>query len=404
MDNTNSLTRVELNKFFYYEIVKLLLNVFKKKLEFNNLKVKTLLNIANGFSSINDVVVYTAPDGLFETSDGNFISEIEYDNVCYRLVLLNTNEKFTGFCYNISFIPLNEQQADKEIKDKLLALALNNCRTYSNDIFEVEDYDEYYSINCLMLKKAEVQPKKIENIFIAPEIKEDINRFIYTFKNFRDFEFPMRYLLSGNPGLGKSEIIRAVATSCRESGTILMPKNFSGDFGLLFDLAKMFEPALLCIDDVDLFLGNRDSSYDKGALGEFLTAMDGLVKNKVFVIASTNDKTLVDFAASRPGRFDMVIDFGTFDKSFYLPLVESTTADERIISLFSNEVLYRMEQKKVTGAFIVNLVKQLKVVIEANPAFKSEDLEKMVERSFNGFYGSQLKDKSKFGFAINSQN
>lgn len=404
MENSESLTRVELNKFFYYEIVKLLLNIFKGRIILDNLTVKTLLSVAGGFKNIRDVTAFTAPDGLYETEDENFICEIEYEYTRYRLIFLSTDEKYTGNCYSISFIPIDERKADKEIKDKLLKLALNNCKTYSSGVFEVEDYDEYYSINCLIMKWTTVQPKALDEIFISTEIKEDIDRFVYTFRNFKDFDFPMRYLLSGNPGLGKSEIIRAIVHECQKTGTVLMPKNFSGDFGLLFDLARMFEPVLLCVDDIDLFLGHRDSSYNTGALGEFLTAMDGLIKNKVFVVASTNDKKLVDFAASRPGRFDMIIDFGVFDRAFYLPLIESATCDERIISLFNDEVLSRMQLKEVTGAFIVNLVKQLKVVIESNPDFKSEDLEKMIERSFNGFYGSQLKERSKFGFTLNRNN
>lgn len=404
MGNSDSLVRVELNKFFYYEIVKLLLNVFKGKLSAGGLTVKTLLSVSQDFKVVRDVSSYISDNKLYDTDDENFLCEIEFEGKPYRLIFRNIDEKYTGHCYSISFIPKDGEKGDKEIKDKLLKLSGRYCETYSPGVFEVEDYDEYYSLNCLILKKAEVQDKKLDDIFISSEIKDDVTRFIYTFKNFEDFEFPMRYLLSGKPGLGKSEIIRAVISSCMDSGTVLIPKNFTGDFGLIFDLAKQYEPALICIDDIDLFLGERENNHDKSALGEFLNAMDGLVKNKVFVIASTNDKTLVDFAASRPGRFDMVIDFGVFDGKFYLPLVESVTKDERIISLFDGEVMESMKRKEVTGAFIVNLVKQLSVVIGSNPAFTSADLEKMIDRSFRGFYGSQLRDRAKLGFVLNGND
>jgi len=115
---------------------------------------------------------------------------------------------------------------------------------------------------------------------------------------------------------------------------------------------------------------------------------------------TTNDKNLVDLAASRPGRFDEIIDFGQFEKRFYQDLICKKTNDEKIISLFDEEIFDFLEKKKVTGAYIVNLIKQLQIMSEINPEFSKEDLSSYIKRNHKGFYNNQSEKKNNFGFEL----
>ena len=57
-----------------------------------------------------------------------------------------------------------------------------------------------------------------------------------------------------------------------------------------------------------------------------------------------------------------------------------------------------MEDKKVTGAFIVNLIKQLEVLTKINSLFSKKNLIEYLNRSYKGFYKSQVEIDKSFGF------
>ncbi len=206
-------------------------------------------------------------------------------------------------------------------------------------------------------------------------------------------------MLSGKPGLGKTEVIRSVIEECSKYGNVIIPKKMHGVEWLMFEFAKLFKPAVICIDDIDLLFGKREEAYGRKTLGDFLTELDGILENKVFLIATTNDKKLVDFAASRPGRFDEVIDFGDFERRFYLNLIKQRTQDEEIINLFNEESLDYLESNKVSGAYIVNLVKQLKIIKDMDAMFSNDNLMEYLQRNYKGFYKSQIEIERNFGFA-----
>jgi hypothetical protein len=296
------------------------------------------------------------------------------------------------FSYEKNSIP------EQKIGHELLRLAFINTSTYKKGCIEISHLGDKEVISNLEVTKIEPPKSNINKIFIDENIKNDISRFIYTFKNFDKLNFPLRYLLSGKPGLGKTEIIRTVIEQCSQYGNVIIPKKMQGVEWLIFEFARLFRPAVVCIDDIDLLFGKREEGFSKKTLGTFLTELDGIFENKIFLIATTNDKKLVDIAASRPGRFDEIIDFGDFERRYYLNLINQQTQNEEIINLFSEEIFDYMESKKVTGAFIVNLIKQLKIMIDMNPSFSKDNLMEYLQRNYKGFYKTQLKEEKTFGF------
>jgi hypothetical protein len=68
-------------------------------------------------------------------------------------------------------------------------------------------------------------------------------------------------------------------------------------------------PALLVLEDVDLWCQSRHSGYG-GGLSELLQATDIAAEARILTLASTNDAATLDEAAIRTGRFDAIVGVG----------------------------------------------------------------------------------------------
>jgi len=385
----------EFNKFYFKDIFKLLVNAYEETVTVPGLKVIRLY--AYRFDGFHEAMKAKVGSLYNVCIDKSFV-EFEYKGVSYVANLIETKDRSGCLHYCIHFAYERNSDPDRKIGYELIRLALSYTSSYKTGCMEISPDAEKINVNSLDIQLIEPPKSNFDNILISENITSDIRRFIYAFENFDKNNSPLRYLLSGKPGLGKTEVVRAVVEQCSRVGNVIIPKNMNGCEWLLFDFAKLFAPCVICIDDLDLMFGKREEGFAKHTLGTFLTALDGILENKVFIIATTNDKNLVDIAASRPGRFDEIIDFGDFEKRFYTDLIRQKTQNESIIALFDDEALDYMESKKVTGAYIVNLVKQLNIIVEMNPLFRKDDLMKYLQRNHKGFYKTQLKEENTFGF------
>lgn len=381
----------EFNKFYNKEILKLLINVYEGKILLPELKVINMFYLnENGINSMPK----HKDDDLWNTSADKVICEFEYEAIYYIVYFKKERDKYGFIHYYMDFGYELDSIPEEKIGHELLRLAFNYTSSYKKGCMEISFVGDRPVISALETVKIDPPKHRADGVFVRDEVKRDIERFIYVFKNFERHNFPLRYLLSGKPGLGKTEIVRTVIAECALYGNVIIPDKMNGEEFLMFDFAKLFRPAVICIDDLDLIFGTRDEGFSRERLGNFLKALDGILENKVFLIATTNDKKLVDIAASRPGRFDEIIDFGDFERRFYMDLIRQRTDDDGILGLFDEEVFDFMESKKVTGAYIVNLVKQLQIIREMNPDFSRAHLMEYLQRNYKGFYKSQVESKA----------
>ena len=125
----------------------------------------------------------------------------------------------------------------------------------------------------------------------------------------------------------------------------------------IIELCRDLSPAVLFLEDIDLFGGSREQNHNPMMLGELLNQLDGVEENTdIIVIGTTNNKEVLEKAlVSRPGRFDKVIDFP-------LPKYAERL---RMLKAFSNGLLdgdvpflekVAKEYTKKTGAQIRELV------------------------------------------------
>ncbi|XP_010555747.1 PREDICTED: ATPase family AAA domain-containing protein 1-B-like [Tarenaya hassleriana] len=151
-------------------------------------------------------------------------------------------------------------------------------------------------------------------------------------------------LLYGPPGTGKTMLAKAIA---KESGAIfinvrvsnLMSKWF-GDaqklVAAVFSLAYKLQPAIIFIDEVDSFLGQRRSTDHEAMANmktEFMALWDGFSTDqnaRVMVLAATNRPSELDEAILR--RLPQAFEIGMPDRRERAEILKVTLKGERVES------------------------------------------------------------------------
>jgi SpoVK/Ycf46/Vps4 family AAA+-type ATPase len=228
--------------------------------------------------------------------------------------------------------------------------------------------------------------------------KEQCERFIKAVKNYEKERCVLRYLFNGAPGTAKTQLINAIMNELNGTVNFFVMGGAEISLTEVFNFVRQFEKCVLVIDDLDLVVGNRDNRTNYKDMAVFLSTLDGHLPNSLFLLASTNDKKLVDLAASRPGRFDMILDIDAIDNDNYMSLIKRETDDDEILSFFNTNILEMFLARKVTGAYIVSFIKQLKNLKYTNGILTSEDFNNYLNLTYNGFYKSNSDNLKAVGF------
>lgn len=156
---------------------------------------------------------------------------------------------------------------------------------------------------------------------------------------------PRGVLLHGEPGTGKTMVVRALAGECNRhsrvgrvsffsrKGADLLGK-FQGEaerkLRLLFQEAQKASPSIIFFDELDGIApargGKVSDQIHTSVVSTLLSLMDGLVdRGKVVVIAATNRADAIDPALRRPGRFDREVYFALPERPQRLQILEACT-------------------------------------------------------------------------------
>ncbi len=121
-------------------------------------------------------------------------------------------------------------------------------------------------------------------------------------------------LFHGPPGTGKTHTIHYLAGALPGQTTLLITAEQITFLGEYMTLARLFQPSLVVIEDVDLIAQERSRHHNAGEqalLNKLLNEMDGLRPDAdiLFVLTTNRPEVLEEALAARPGRIDQAIEF-----------------------------------------------------------------------------------------------
>jgi hypothetical protein len=155
-------------------------------------------------------------------------------------------------------------------------------------------------------------------------------------------------ILYGNPGNGKSAMIRQIIRNVPDITKIVMNPNVEAPTKILGTLIKSLagRPTIIIIEDIDSLITHRNRS-------EFLNILDGVdMKSGIFFIGTTNYPEQIDPAfMNRSGRFDRTYEIGDPADDVRRLYFSSRKIDE----LLSGYKVYRDNDKEVTPTSILDL-------------------------------------------------
>lgn len=389
----------------------LLYKTYKNEFYFKDFKVNNVFCFSDSFLSksieliqnnslncilpINKILLYNC---LYEDSEFDVILDFIIDQYGRRVY---------QFKYKMKNIDNNNSDGGKtiEFRNFIFKTAYKKC-PFKNRILKInyddrdEDSDEINQIlkDIKIIEKNKLQAKKIEKIYVPEFIKSEIKRFMVSIeKNIS----PLRFIFSGNPGTAKTEILKYIVSYLDGKCTVILVNSGEHRLNAIFNLANYLSPCLIYIDDIDFIARDRESYFNSKTLASFIQKLDEFLDlESVSILATTNDKRLIDIAAKRPGRFDQIIDVNEIDSKNYIDLIKDQLEDdEQLLEYFTDNIISDFKKKKVTGSFIVNLIKQLKIYIKTIDIIDKEYIEKFIKNSYLGFYDSQIEEEiKKFGF------
>jgi hypothetical protein len=169
-------------------------------------------------------------------------------------------------------------------------------------------------------------------------------------------------LLYGPPGTGKTHTIRYLATSLPGHTTLLITAEQVAFLGTYMNLARLLQPTMVVIEDVDLIARDRDDMEgpcEESLLNKLLNEMDGLKEDAdiLFVLTTNRPEQLEGALAGRPGRIDQAIEMPRPDDIGRDKLVRlygrGLPLDQSII----DEAVSRTEG--VSAAFVKELMRRI---------------------------------------------
>jgi cell division protease FtsH len=165
-------------------------------------------------------------------------------------------------------------------------------------------------------------------------------------------------LLHGPPGTGKTLTVRYVAGRARDHTIVVLAGGGLGMVRPACALARMLQPSIVVLEDVDLVAQHRGYVESNPLLFDILNQMDGIEEDSdVAFLLTTNRADLLEPAlAARPGRVDLAL---------HMPLPDDA-GRLGLIRLYGRELELRLEDPDavvrrtagVTASFIKELMRK----------------------------------------------
>jgi hypothetical protein len=157
-----------------------------------------------------------------------------------------------------------------------------------------------------------------DDIVIEDDVRRMLSRNILDLFDRRDLlkrhGVPVRrgVLFFGPPGTGKTFACRYLCRRLPDTTRIVATGAALFQVGAIFALARMLQPTLVILEDVDLVFTARETNLYSSVLGDLLDHMDGLRPHEdiAFILTTNAIERLESAIKDRPGRISQIINFG----------------------------------------------------------------------------------------------
>lgn len=272
------------------------------------------------------------------------------------------------------------EQADAEATIKQILDRSTSHSIFKNKMIEVS-FDQEVKDNYGNIERNErVDPIFLEkppvtdhDIILDDETRSIIQRTVIDFherrKELMDVGLPGRrgVLFYGPPGTGKTYTCRYLSYRLESATTVISAGMSLLHIKSICNIARMLQPSIVILEDVDLVYSAREINAYTTALGELMDELDGFnPEDHIIFILTTNAIDRVEAAIKeRPGRISQCVFFGAPTAELRRLYLKSMLTAFNCANLDMDDLVGRTEG--VTQAFLKELVyRAVQVSTESN--------------------------------------
>lgn len=241
-----------------------------------------------------------------------------------------------------------------------------HAKSYRGKVLSLEVAEEYsgQSSGVKVHRLSRLQREQV----ILPQktldlLDRNVVQFVQQRHELKKFQMAAKkgLLFYGPPGTGKTHTIRYLAGSLPGHTTFLIAAEQVGLLGEYLTLARLLQPSIVVIEDVDLIARERRQMRNAGTelmLNKLLNEMDGLREDCeiMFILTTNRPEDLEQALASRPGRIDQAIEFPLPDAAGCAKLVKLYSRGVQVPDEVVENIVARTE--RVSASFIKELMRR----------------------------------------------
>jgi ATP-dependent Clp protease adapter protein ClpS len=243
--------------------------------------------------------------------------------------------------------------------------AVNAARSYRGKVLSL-DRDNEYRGRSRGITVHKLPPVQREDVILPEATLKLLDRNVLNFVGNRaqlqrlGQSTRKGILLYGPPGTGKTHTIRYLASNLPGHTTLIITAAQVTLLAQYMSLARLLQPAMVVIEDVDLIARDRDQMgpCEESMLNALLNEMDGLKEDAdiLFILTTNRPDQLEGALASRPGRIDQAIEVPLPDDIGRAKLVELYGRGLPLGDAVVDEAARRT--KGVSAAFVKELMRR----------------------------------------------
>ncbi len=248
-----------------------------------------------------------------------------------------------------------------------LEVAVLKAESYRGKVLSLEQAEHSYTGESAGIAVHKLRTVERDQV-ILPEstlklLERNVIQFVRQRKQLASYNQSTKkgILFYGPPGTGKTHTIHYLSRALNDHTTLLISAEQVGLLSEYMTLARLLQPSIVVMEDVDLIARDRasmNSACEEVMLNKLLNEMDGLKPDTdiIFILTTNRPETLEAALASRPGRVDQAIEYPLPDATGRSKLVRLYSTGIKLADTVTEEIVRRTEG--VSPAFIKELMRR----------------------------------------------